>query len=287
MKFRKYSSEDFDFVKSFVDKCNNKDFSVQFLDQGTSILVFDEQDEMIALAMQWRNELHNRTIVIEICVLPERIRKEIGIKSFEKLNEEFPPRENDFAFDIKCENSDIETQELARGLGFERYLDCYNNVFKIDEMTFIDNELDELEFLKLSDFYHDVENKDKVKIFHCSMYDKDHEPFLPLNKDMDVRFNYYNDGDTEYGSLAFLNFENKLKEDVEDVTWLHGYAKGKDIDEEAQLIQALYSYQMKLLKDQGRKNIYIEFDSIEKTSDLMLDWLPYTKKPLLRFQKRV
>ena len=58
---------------------------------------------MIALAMQWRNELHIKTIVLEICVLPEKRREGIGTKIFKKLIEEFPSKENAFAFafDIK------------------------------------------------------------------------------------------------------------------------------------------------------------------------------------------
>ena len=63
------------------------------------------------------------------------------------------------------------------------------------------------ECLKLSDFYHDVENKEKVRIFHCSMYDKDHEPFLPLNKEIEIRHDYHDDGDAEYGVVLLKDKE--------------------------------------------------------------------------------
>ncbi|MCO4795609.1 MAG: GNAT family N-acetyltransferase [Bacteriovoracaceae bacterium] len=297
MKFRKYSSEDFDLAKSFIDRCNSNDFSInQLKKQATGIFAFSDQNEVMALAMQWRNELHNKTIVIEICVLPDKRREGIGTKVFKKLNEEFPVRDNDFAFDIKCESKNIEARAFAESLGFEKYLNCYNNVFSIDEVTIVNNNR---EIVRLSDFYKEEQNKERVKVFHCSMYDRDHEPYLPLNKDKEVRYDYYSDGNLDYGvvilkdreiigcSFAYLNFEDELEEEVSDVTCLHGYANNEDKTEEALLVQELYSYQTKLLKEQGRQNIYIEFDSIERTSDLMLDWLPYTKKPLLRFQKRI
>ena len=131
------------------------------------------------------------------------------------------------------------------------------------------------------------------------MYDRDHEPYLPLNKNKEIRYDSYSDGNPDYGvvvlkdkeiigcSFAYLDFEDELEGELSDVTGLHGYANVEDKTEEALLIQELYSHQIKLLKEQGRQNIYIEFDSIERTSDLMLDWLPFTLKPLLRFQKKI
>lgn len=131
------------------------------------------------------------------------------------------------------------------------------------------------------------------------MYDRDHEPFLPINKDKSIRYDYFSDGNLEYGvvvlsdneiigcSFAYFDFELELEGEVNFVTCLHGYASCEDKSEEALLVQALYSHQIKQLKEQGYKNVYIEFNSIERISELMLSWLPYTKKPILRFQKRL
>lgn len=296
MIITKFRPENFDLVKSFISKCKAQEFSFRCLEQETAIIAFDDNGDIVGLGMQWRNGLHNKTIVIEVCVLPSKRREGLGTKLFNKLVEEYPPNENDFAFDIKCESEDTEIQKFAESLGFDHYLSCYNNIFKIEDMKVVENNL---ELIKLSDFYKVESNKDKVKKFHCSLYDRDHDPFLPLNKDKDVRYDYYSDGDPEHGvvilkgdeivgcSFAYLNFEDELEEQIEDVTCLHGYAEGRDVNEEAFLVQALYGYQINLLKEKGRKNVYIEFDSIELISDLMLKWLPYTKKPLLRFQKRL
>lgn len=85
--------------------------------------------------------------------------------------------------------------------------------------------------------------------------------------------------------LPSEKIKEKLLENSDDS--LREYICSEDVTEEALLVQGLYSYQIKLLKEKKRRNIYIEFDSIERISDLMLDWLPYTKKPLLRYQKRI
>ena len=77
-----------------------------------------------------------------------------------------------------------------------RFCDCYSNVFKIDEMTFVENELEELECLKLSDFYHDVENKDKVVAI------------LPFYIDRRNTLRFINDIHTDFCDILFdsINF---------------------------------------------------------------------------------
>ena len=41
----------------------------------------------------------------------------------------------------------------------------------------------ELTLVDLTAFYKDENNKEVVEDFHCFGYDRDHEPFVPLNKD--------------------------------------------------------------------------------------------------------
>ncbi|MGI4991875.1 GNAT family N-acetyltransferase [Halobacteriovorax sp. GFR7] len=298
MYFKNYELQNLHQIKSFIDNQNVETFSLHFLDQRSAVLAFDSNDVLVAVAMQVRNDLHPNTIDIEICVHSDKRRQGIGAKIFDKLMQEFPAQSGDYALDLKCESSDNEVQLFAKSLGFEHYLSCFNKVFNIDELTLIDCPY---HFMTLSEFYslNEEENKRKVKEFHCSRYDRDHEPYLPLTKDQGIRFDYYNDGDIKYGgvilngnkiiacSFAYLNIEEELDEDLENITGLHGYAIGLSKDVEASLVQALYSHQMRLLKKEGYQYIYIEVDSIESTSDLMLKWLPPMRAPLLRFQRKV
>ena len=46
----------------------------------------------------------------------------LGTKAFQKLNEEFPPKENDFAFDIKCESENAEVVAGDSGLFRSHFL---------------------------------------------------------------------------------------------------------------------------------------------------------------------
>mgnify|MGYP003665644013 CR=1 FL=1 len=297
MKYRKYTAEDFDLVETFLKGCHYEGgVTKSGLEQRTSILNFDEEEKFVGFAMQWRNNLHDRTITVEICIHPEKRRKGLGTSLFNHLFQEFPIKENDFAIDIMCSNGNIAAQNFSESIGLENYLICHNNIFKIKDLPLVESDL---EFVKLSEFFKVPKNRERVKVFHCSQYDRDHEPFVPVTKNKEVRYDYYREGDHEFGvvllkendivgcSLAYMNFECELDRDIHDVTCLHGYAIGETLEEEAERVQALYSYQAKLLKDENHKNIYLEFDSIENISKLMLEWIPYTAKPLLRFQKRL
>lgn len=205
MKIRKYISEDFNIAKAFIESCcSSEDVPVNLLNQGTAILGFAEEDKIVGLAMQWRNELHNKTIVIEICVHQSKRRCGLGTQLFKSLLDQYPLKKNDFALDIKCKSENIAAQGFAKSLGFQKYLKCYNNIFNIDEMKKNDSNL---VLTKLSDYYSDGKNKNKVMEFHCFGYDRDHEPFLPLNNEKEIRYDYFCDGDSDYGAVLLNNDE--------------------------------------------------------------------------------
>jgi GNAT superfamily N-acetyltransferase len=294
MEFKRYTSKDIDLVKKFLLDCKYEGgVTDRVLKQDTSILAYDDKTNLVGFAMQWRNDLHDKTVTIELCVHPNERKMGLGTKLFNLVLEEFPLKESDFAIDVMLNSNNIEAQKFFEGLGMTNYLKCYSNIFEIKNMKSVDSDL---KVVKLSDFYKFSENKEKIKIFHCSLYDRDHEPFVPVTKDKEVRYDYYSDGEHDFGvvllkndeivgcSFAYLDFENETEE--KGVTCLHGYAVGDNVQEEALRVQSLYTHQMNLLKKKGVERVYIEFDSIERISDLMLEWIPSTKAPLLRFQKR-
>lgn len=290
MNFRTYEQDDFSLVEAFIKECGIKEFPLFSLKQGTATLV--EENGLIGLGMQWRNALHPRTLVVDILVTPARRREGIGTQIYRRLRETFPSRSDDFALDIRGRS----VEGFALSLGFKHYLSCFHNIFDIDLFKHVEAPY---KIQRLEDFYSESREvrRQKIRAFHCSIYDRDHEPYLPVTKNKEVRYDYFNEGNPEYGavilkgeeiigcSLAYLNFEEEVESKISDVTGLHGYAIGENVGEEALLIQALYSFQMKLLKTSGLRHVYIEFDSIEATSELMLNWLPYHQPPLLRFQK--
>ena len=296
MKIKLYEPNDIVELKELFSACYEQDAPFRFLEQNSSIISINEEGKLIGFASQCRNPLHDKTISIEICVHPNFQRQGTGTKLYNALMERFPSNKADFSLDIRCQGDNEEGKAFLNSLGFEKYLECHSNTFLISELKRIEtNE----KIITLSEFYKSKGSAETIREFHTGRYDEDHEPFLPVTSNLEIRLDYYSDGDHDFGvvllengkvvgcSFSYLNFEEEIEEDCEDITCLHGYATGLTADIEAIRVQAMYSYQSMLLKQANHKNIYIEFDSIERVSEQMLNWIPRTGSPLLRFQKKV
>jgi ribosomal protein S18 acetylase RimI-like enzyme len=295
MKFRKIEEKDLGQAKELISVCYNLRAPLHILKEEETI-VCTHADELVGLACFWRNELHNRTVVEEICVSPNFRRQKIGSLLHNELIKLFPLKKTDYALDAFCFNDNTEAKKFLNSLNYKKYLESYSNIINIDSLNLIEGSN---KIITLEELYKSSHMIEEVKSFHMRRYDEDHEPFLPVTKSHEIRNDYYHGGNPQFGvaifnktemigcSLAFLNFEERLEASPKDTTCLHGYAIGASLEDEASNIQAMYSYQAKLLKQAGHKNIYIEFDSIERTASQMLKWIPKKQRVLERHQYRL
>lgn len=292
LTFRILLEADFQLAENLLSRCFDKRPPYYAVDQKNAILAFKE-NQLAGLSLFWRNELHDKTVVEYISVLPEFRRQGIGTLLHEELRKAFPFRKTDVAVDMSCDASDIRAQSFMKSLGFRKYLDCYMNTINVHDLDLTSSSK---KIITLDLLYENEVMVTRVRDFHTRRYDEDHQQFLPVTANREVRLGYFDDGDHKFGvamfdgskmigcSLAFLNMGKRLGKDYDDIVVLNAYADGESLAEEAERIKAMYSYQVELLKKNGQESIYIEFDSTERTSSHMLGWMPSKPEVMERYQ---
>lgn len=278
MRIQNFQEKNTNSVKALFEACFDENV-FHSLDLATTV-VGEVDGEALAVAGLIRNELHPNLPKVVVAVAEDFRRRGYGRLIHQTLLRMYSLKTEEIGVDGYCYNDQIIAQTFMRSLGYQKYLDCHMLILDLSNLVHAADIYGAQSYSESSQYGHDAH---VFKNFLIKRYVEAHQWNPPCEMEHEIWNHIKKEKPNESLSFAICEGNRILaasewysEANIDRVSsaigWFYAEALSTKIQNE--LLKVLLGTQLACAKKLGVTECYIELDSLEKTTQELLSWLP-------------